>query len=180
MAGIVRHDDIQGVLGTALTGVTAYTMRQYRTTGLVYPHIAQGDIFSMTFQMSHKKQRGAVMDDVHIHFIPMASANGDIKINFTWGWYNHNDVAPTTLPNSGSAVITLATTDQYKMKISNIATNLAIPVSGTDEYSSILMMNCTRVAPAGTNWGATNEIALVYMDAHYPTERNGSINVTTD
>jgi hypothetical protein len=180
MGGTVRHDDIQGIIGTALTGVTSYTMRQYRTTGLVYPHVANNDIFTMTFQLSHRKQLGVAMDDVHIHYIPIASADGDIRLDYEWGWYNHDDVVPATLPNTGNKVITLATTDQYKLKIDTLLTNLAVPVSGNDMYSSILFIKVARGEPAGTNWGNNNEIAIVYMDAHFPTERNGSINSTTD
>lgn len=175
---IDRHDDIQGILATALSGVTQYTPRQYRNTGLVYPHIAQSDIFTMTFQMPHRKKLGSAIDSVHLHWIPVASANGDIQLDYSWGWYNIGDTIPDTLPNTGNKVLTLATTDQYKSLITPIITNLSAPAS--EGYSSILMVKITRVAPAGTNWGVTNELALVYMDAHYITERRGSVNEATD
>jgi hypothetical protein len=180
ITGHKYHDDMQGILQTALTGVTQYTMRQYRTTGIVLPHIAQGDIFSMTFQMSHRKTLGVNMDGVHIHFIPIASADGDIQIDYEWGWYRaaNLDTVPATLPNTGNKVITLATTDQYVLKIDDIVENMAAP-SGED-YSSILFVKCTRVAPAGTNWGANNEIALVYFDGHMPINRYGSYNEYDD
>lgn len=33
----------------------------------------------------------------------------------------------------------------------------------------------------GTNWWTTgNEIAIAYMDAHYSTDRNGSLNESND
>jgi hypothetical protein len=178
MGQINRHDDIQGILGTALTGVTAYTLRQYRSTSIPLAHVANGDIFSMNFQLPHRKRKGTAIDSVHLHYIPIASANGDIKFNYTWGWYNHGDIVPSTLPNSGSITITLATTDQYKLKLANIITNLTAPAS--EDYSSILLCNITRVAPAGTNWGNTNEIAIVYVDAHYITDRSGSVLEYTD
>lgn len=58
-------------------------------------------------------------------------------------------------------------------------------------YSPIVALNdinanidALAVAPgAGTNWwsaGGTNTIALVYMDAHYVTDRNGSLNEIND
>jgi hypothetical protein len=166
ITGHEYHDDIQGILQTALTGVTQYTFRQLRTTGLIYPHVAQGDIFSMTFQMSHRKQLGSNLDGVHIHYVPVASSNGEIKFNWAWGWYNTfgDDTIPATLPNTGSTTITLATTDQHKLKINQLMTVLAPPAS--EAYSSILMVKVERVVPDGTNWGANNEIAIVYMDGH--------------
>jgi len=172
------HDDIQGILQTALTGVTTFTMRQYRSTGMVYPHVAQGDIFSMTFQCSHRKRLNMNMDGVHIHYIPIASANGDIKLDYSWGWYNHGSEVPATLPNTGSKIITLATTDQYKLKIDDLITNITYPEG--EGYSSILMVKIVRVVPAGTNWGASNEIAIVYMDAHQPVDRFGSYTEYND
>jgi len=173
------HDDIQGILTTALTGVTAYTFRQIRTTGVVLPHVANGDIFSLTLQFSHRKKLGTPLDGVHIHFMPVASANGNIKFEYAWGWFNSGDTIPDTLPNTGdTGDILLATTDQYKHKRSNIAINMAAPASET--YSSVLMIKVTRVAPAGTNWGNTNEIAILYMDAHFIANGNGSINENTD
>lgn len=180
ITGHEYHDDIQGILQTALTVVTQYTPRQYRSTGVVIPHVAQGDIWSMTFQMSHRKKLGVNMDGVHMHYIPVASANGDIKINYSWGWYRAGNVAtiPSTLPNTGSVVITLATTDQYILRIDNIVANLAAPAS--EDYSSILFIKCERVAPVGTNWGAGNEIALVYFDGHMPVNRYGSYNEVND
>lgn len=177
------HEDIQGVLGTALAGVTAFTWRQYRATGIPLPHVTSGDIFSMVFQFPHKKKLGTRIDSVHLHYIPIAAKDGDIAFTYSWGWYNHGDVVPNTLPNTGTvADIALATTDQYKQKISILISNLALPASGDDVYSSILYVNLVAVAPAdGTNWWTTgNEIAIAYMDAHYVTDRNGSLNETTD
>ena len=174
------HDDIQGILQTATAGVTAYTMRQYRNTGIVMPHVAQGDVWAMIFQFSHRKQLETVCDSVHLHYIPIAAANGDIQINYEWGWYNPNDgsIIPDTLPNTGSKVITLSTTDQYKLKISGLINNLQYPDS--EDYSSLLFVKCTRVAPSGTNWGAINEFAIGYMDAHFSVTRFGSYNEYSD
>lgn len=172
ITGHKYFDDIQGMLQTALSGVTAYTYRQYRNTGMVYPHIAQSDIFSMTYQFSHRKKLGENVESVHIHYIPIASANGDILIEYAWGWYNYEDTIPDTLPNTGSKIISLVTTDQYKLKITPLIEDITPPAE--EDYSSILMVRLTRATPAGTNWGASNEIALVYLDAHMPVDRYGS------
>lgn len=39
----------------------------------------------------------------------------------------------------------------------------------------------TTAPAAGVNWWTVaNEIAIAYMDAHFVTNRNGSLNETTD
>lgn len=177
------HDDIQGVLGTALAGVTTFTPRRLRTTGIVLNHVTSGDVFSMVFQFPHRKKLGTIIDSVHLHYIPVASKDGNVAFTYAWGWYNHGDTIPNTLPNTGTTSdIALLTTDQYKQKISILTSNMALPASGDDVYSSILYIVFTAAAPAaGTNWWTTgNELAIAYMDAHYVTDRNGSLNETTD
>ncbi|HPT70817.1 MAG TPA: hypothetical protein PLE74_00885 [Candidatus Cloacimonadota bacterium] len=175
-SGHLYHDDVQGILGTALSGTTQWTLRELRTTGVVIPHIARNDIFSMIFQMTHRKKLQTPCDSVHIHYVPIASANGNIVFDFTWGWFNHGDVIPATLPNSGSKTITLATTDQYKMKLDTLIADMAAPSS--EVYSSILMVKIQRVT-TGDTWG-TGEIALAYLDAHVDVDRFGSYNEATD
>jgi hypothetical protein len=170
ITGHKYHDDIQGILQTALTGVTQYTFRQYRNTGMVMPHIARGDVFSMTFQMPHRKYLGSALDSVHLHFIPLAAADGNVIIDFAWGWYNTNSVVPDVLPYTGSKTIPLVAADQYKQKLATVVVNLAAPAS--EEYSSVLFVKCTR-ATTGDTWG-TGELALDYMDAHYLVDRFGS------
>lgn len=175
------HDDIQGILGTAFAGATTFTPAEYRTSNIVLNEVGTGDVFSMIFQMPHRKKLGTACDSVHLHYIPLVANDGDIAFTYTWGWYNTGDVIPATLPNTGTvADITLASADQYKLKINSLITNLAAPTSET--YSSILMVTFTAVAPAdGTNWWTTgNKIAIVYMDAHFVVDRLGSVNEATD
>lgn len=179
----VTHDDIQGILGTALSGAAQWTQAQYRNTGIVFNEITKADYFTMIFQFPHSKKLGTVIDSIHLHSIPIASVNGNIAFSYSWGWYNHNDVIPDTLPNTGdTADIAFLTTDQYKQKINILISNLAIPVSGIDVYSSLLYCKFTAKAPAaGVDWwGVNNKLALVYMDAHYQKDRNGSNLETSD
>lgn len=178
-----KHEDMQGILGTALVGVTQWTPAQYRSTGIVLNEIQSGDVFSMIFQMSHRKKLLTNLDSIHLHFIPIGSANGNIRFSYEWGWYNHNIAIPATLPNTGNTSdIALLTTDQYFLKINSLISNLAYPAS--EAYSSILFCKFTAIAPsAGTDWwtaGGTNRIAIVYVDAHYISDRLGSTNETTD
>jgi len=174
------YDDMQGILGTALTGGAQWTPTAYRTTGIVFNEVASGDFFTMIFQFQHSKKKSTNLDSIHIHCIPKGSTNGNIKFSYEWGWFNHNDIIPDTLPNSSStADIALLTTDQYKMKYIDLITNLAFPTS--EENSSILMVRITATAPStGTNWWTGNRIALAYMDAHYIKDSTGSLNPTTD
>ena len=169
-------DDMQGALETSVAGVTQFTMRQLRTTGIVMPHFAQGDIGSKVFQFSHAKLMNSNLGAFHLHLIPIASANGNIKFDYTWGWWNPNDgdVIPDTLPNTGSTSdILFATTDQYKMKLVTIIPSFTKPMA-TEKPSSILMIKFTRVAPTGTNWGASNEVAVASLDVHYRLDGFGS------
>jgi hypothetical protein len=169
-------DDMQGEIQTALTGVTQFTNRQIRTTGIVCPHLATNDIVSYRFQFKHAKKMQTAVGSMHFHVIPVASANGNIKFTYTWGWYNPNDgdVIPDTLPNTGdSGDILLATTDQYKMKLVSIIPSIPVPMA-VEKPSSILMVKITRVAPTGSDWGASNEIALLYGDIHFQQDGFGS------
>jgi len=178
-----KHDDQQGVLGTALNGVTTWTPAQFRGTGIVLNNIQSNDVFSMVFQFSHRRKLLSVLDSVHLHYIPNAAANGNIRFAYTWGWYDTGQEIPNTLPNTGNtADIPLVTGDQYKLKISSLLENLTPPT--LERYSSILLVKLTAAAPAaGTNWwaaGGTNTIALAYMDAHYVVDRGGSTNEYDD
>jgi len=164
------HDDVQGQLQTATAGGTAYAFKALRGTGIVLPHLARNDVFCMTFQMPHRRKLGSALDSVHLHIIPIASANGNISFNWTWGWYANGDVLPNTLPNSGTTPFTLATTDQYKNVIVPLITNLVAPV--TDAHSSLLFVSVTRNT-TGDTWNA-GDLALVYMDAHFIVDRYGS------
>lgn len=175
------HEDIQGLLGTALTGSAQWTPTAYRNTGIVFNEIQSSDYFTMVFQMPHKKKLGSNIDSIHLHFIPKDSVSGNIRFSYTWGWYNHNDIIPDVLPNSGNTNdIPLLTTDQYKQKISVLISNVTAPTN--EVYSSILYCRFVAVAPStGVNWWTGGaRIAIAYMDAHYITDRNGSYNETTD
>lgn len=169
------HDDMKGIISSALVGATQYTLRQYRTTKIVCPHMANTDVLSFSCQIYHRKKLGTNADSFHLHYIPIASANGTIVFDWAWGWYNIGDIIPATLPNTGSTTITLATTDQYKYKIDSIITNMTPPTN--EGYGSYLLVSITR---NGGTWGASNEIAILDSDAHVLVDRTGSYNEYTD
>ncbi len=177
ISGHLYHDDIQGTLGTVLSGATSWTLRAYRHTGIVMPHIARNDVFTIIFQMPHRKKRNSALDGVHIHFIPMAAANGNIIINYSWGWFNPTgDTVPDTLPNNGHTAIALTTADQYQLKLANLITGISSPEK--EAYSSLLFCRFVRQT-TGDTWGP-GEIALAYLDAHFLADRYGSYNELTD
>ena len=183
MAGILRleeaHDDMRGQLGTALAGGTSFTPRLYRNTGIAFPHIANTDVLTFNCQIYHRKKMGTNADSFHIHYIPIGSANGTIIFDYAWGWWNVNTEIPDTLPNTGSAELTLATTDQYKYKIFPFFTNFAPPPS--EGYGSYLLVRIARNggtwSPAGVN---ANELAILDADAHVIVDRAGSLFEASD
>lgn len=173
--GFPRYDDqISHPAQTALTGVTQWTLRQIRSTGIVVPHLADADVFSVSVQMPHRKQQGSAIKSFHIHYMPVASANGTIIFDYSWGFFNADSAIPSTLPNTGSITLTLATTDQYKHKIFTLISDLLV---GSETYSGMLLV---KIARNGGTWGASNEIALLSHDCHILIDRLGSVSETSD
>jgi hypothetical protein len=125
------------------------------------------------------------MDDVHLHFMPLSSATGNVTLDVKWTWVPIGGTIPATHANqvngSFGVTIPLVPADQYVNKIASVIEAPAFPVG--ENYSSILFVQVTRGAagtgdtyPTGNNAG----IALIYMDAHYPVDRYGSYNVVSD
>lgn len=121
---------------------------------------------------------------MHIHFIPLSSATGDVVFDVTWGWFNIGDTIPDTLPNqvngSYGVTVSLVPGDQYIHKVAEVISH----ISKADEtYSSLLMVRVARgnagngdTYPTGNGVG----IALLYCDSHFPTDRLGSYYETED
>jgi len=175
-----RYDDIQGKLETALTGITSYTFRQYRSTGLVYPYIANNDIFTYTIQFSHRKKLGSNLGDFHLHWITEVDtsvSNGTVLLNYAWGWYNEEGTSPipAVLPNTGQSTLVVGATDRYYPKLFVLFSNIQPPANET--YSSMLYVKVQRV---GGTFGNTNEIAIRYVDAHFLANKKGSYNTFYD
>ena len=197
MAGNIYYDNILGNLVTAVSGAATWSNFYLRGTNQLpaYPHIYKSDLFAMTFQMPHRKTLYQPIKSVHLHWIAggtssssgaTAPADGtyNIQLSFTWGWYNRLDIIPATLPNStGSPVdipvtVTGGAVDMWKMQITNLISNLTLTNPASEGYSSILMVRCIR-----TNGGADTYpagLVLVYMDAHVPVDRQGSVYEYSD
>ena len=178
------HKDSFGTLQSILTGGGTWTPRLYRSTQMVLPHVAKSDVFSYLTQLNHDKTLGVGLDGFHIHFKPIGAVTGGevVAIDYAWGRFTEGDVVPATLPNTGTAYITLEVGDQYKTKIKNIISSTEIipplvavstisPPAG-EGYSSEFWIVCTRRNDAADTYAS--EIALTFGDVHYPTTHLGS------
>ena len=169
---VERHDDQQGVLGTAVSGATQWTPAQYRNTGIVVNNIQNNDVFTMIFQFTHRRKLQSALDSVHLHWITQLAVTGTLIIDYTWGWYNTAGTAPIpeTLPNTGSVTINIAAADQYIPKVTSLITNLTSP---TGESGSSLLF-CRFIVNGGT-YGGTNPICILYVDAHTIVNKQGTV-----
>lgn len=172
------HKDTFGTLQSVLNGASTWTLRLLRNTKIAMPHVAKGDVFTYKAQFNHDKKLATNADDFHIHFIPVGTVTAGqvISLDFAWGWVITNGTFPDTLPNTGNKLITLATGDQYKLKIESIVSNLQVPTG--EGYSSELFIEVTR-RNDGTDTYA-GEFALIDGDSHYQTNHLGSYNTVND
>lgn len=176
--GHTAHKDSMSKLGTAISGVTQYTMRALRGTKVTCAHIAKQDIFSDIIQLNHDKTLQAAIDDYHIHFIPIGAVAGGeaIALDVAYAFLTHGNEFPNALTSAGTIRIDLVAGDQYKLKIKQLLTDIAAPAN--ELYSSFLFVEATRRNDGQDTYA--HEIAIIGSDAHYPSDRYGSKNVTTD
>lgn len=184
------HKDSFDQLQSVLVGGSTWTLRLLRSTKVAVAHIAKNDVFTYKCQLNHDKVLNTGLDGFHIHFIPIGTVTAGeiIAIDYAWGWLTNDDVYPDTLPNTGTAHITLATGDQYKYKIKNIisvseiipplsAVSTIAPPTGED-YSSEFIIECTRRNDGQDTYAG--EFALLDGDVHYSTNHLGSYNEFND
>lgn len=167
--------DSFGYVGTALAGVTTYTLREIRSTGIVLPHIALNDVFSYTIQFNHNKRKDRNIHDFHIHIMPVGTTTGTTTLTWAWGWYAIGQtLTGATLPNTGTTVITIPPSSQYKHLYFDIIEDLTR--NNDEAYSSFLFVKVVR----SLNVDYTDEFALLGADCHYITDREGSFRDTSD
>lgn len=171
--------DSFGFLRTALVGVTTWTDRVIRNTGIVVPHIAKNDVFTYNIQFPHSKNLGTNLVDFHLHYMPVSLpvAGNVIAIDYSWAFINDMEIIPDTLSGGGSTFITpaLSAADQFKNMRSQIVTNMS---TGTELYSGFLLVRCQRRNDGQDTYAG--EIALLGADSHYYTDRFGSFKTATD
>lgn len=176
--GFPRHKDSFGTLGTLIQGGSTWTLRLLRNTKIAVPHIAKTDVFTYKCQFNHDKLLATNADGFHIHFMPIAAVTGGevIALDYAWGWLTAGNTFPATLPNTGTATITLADGDQYKYLIKGLLLNLAYPTN--EGYSSEFFVEFTRRNDGQDTY--TGEFALIDGDAHYIVGQNGSVYEFSD
>jgi hypothetical protein len=176
--GFPRHKDSFGVLGTSLVGVTTWTNRALRSTKMVVPHIAKGDVFSYRAQLNHDKELNTNLDGFHLHIIPVGTIDAPavIALDYSYVWLNNGDTYPSTFPHSSTAYINLATNNQYNYLIKTIVSDIPHPEKET--YSSEFFIECTRRNDAQDTYAG--EFALVDGDVHYITNQHGSVYEFSD
>lgn len=177
------HDDIQGIVRTA-TGASSLGTITVRDTG--FPMLAfqnaNDDVLYMIFQFPHRKKTGTAVDSVHIHYyLPNApSAGNTVIFDYEWVWINDGDAIPATASWTKSTKTHefAGTEAQYSTGMVKIITNLTAP--GSEKYSSILLVKITINSTGDGADTFDSDLGMLYCDAHFVANGNGSINETTD
>ena len=181
--GHIYHDDIQGIVGTAV-GTSALGTITIRDTG--FPILAfqnaNDDTLYMVYQMPHRKKLGVALDSVHLHcYLPSApSAGQTVLIDYEYTWYNNDNTIPalvTWIKSTKTHTFT-GTELQYSTPIITVIQNLTAPTNET--YSSILLVKLTRNSTGVGSDTYNDDLGLVYSDIHVPIDKNGSMNEFND
>lgn len=180
----IRYVDQIGYYQSS-SGGSALGNVQYRDTDFKMLFFNGGDteISYWTFQFNHNKALNLPVKSIHIHCIPLEAPAGgsdfiEFQVKYFWnaGYMTEIPLASgwtTVSPN----VTTEITSDmQYKHMIYNLATD--IPAPANEGYSSVLLVNVTRLG-AGL-FDDYGDLGLLYVDCHYPTDRDGSIYEYSD
>jgi hypothetical protein len=177
------HDDIQCDVASAAGGSSLGTLA-IRDTGFSVGSFqnANDDTAFLSFQMPHKKKLGTAIDSVHIHYyLPTApTASDTVLIDYAYTWYKNGDTIPAISGwTTGTKTHTFAGTEaQYSTGIISVITNISAPSGET--YSTILLVKLTRNSTGIGSDTYAADLGIIYFDAHYVTDRMGSINEISD
>jgi hypothetical protein len=143
-------------------------------------------------QINHNRRPGTKIHDLHMHYIPMVAPGGvkvvRMQVSYQWCPIGVELADPTGWTTPGATSLTINPGDEFKHLIYElITTPIAVPTG--DSYSSLFACQVTRLgnsdaaddyeAGKAVGTGAAN-LGLVFIDAHYESDRDGSINDTTD
>jgi hypothetical protein len=113
---------------------------------------------------------------IHAHVIGDDAHTGTVVYSYAYTWVKLGDAVPALSSwVSDTITFTFDKADQYKHIIHPIVTNIK-PIAD-ESYSSILFVKITRVGGSDTY---TGDIGLLYLDAHYVSEKLGSYTEYTD
>lgn len=185
-----NHDDIQCLVAT-VTSSSALGTLAIRDTGFSIPSFqnANDDIALCTFQMPHRKKLGSALDSIHIHYyLPSAPAAGQtLLFDYAYCWFKNFDTLGALAAATwvkGTQTVTFAGTEaQYSTGLVNVlpnATHATIPAPANEDYSSILLIKITRNSTGGGSDTYPDDLGILYIDAHYITDRTGSASELND
>lgn len=167
-----RYVDQIGQYQPAVGG-TVLNSIDYRSTGhrILYWD-GTNEIAHFVFQLNHNKALGEPIKSLHMHFIPLEAVSGTMvfNINYHWNAGYLSEVPASTGWTSTSATFVATSAHQYKHCIVNLATN--IPAPSAEGYSSMFMVTINRIGSGLDDYGTAG---ILYVDIHYPTDRQGSI-----
>jgi len=194
--GGVRIDDLQGN-ALAAAGAAGLTVEYYRGTTAADFRMAfmannATDIMYFTFQMSHRKKIGAPINSVHIHCIPMGDPASPLVVRFLTSYYWLPGVGEELPAMAGwtqdvESLLTVSPGDVFKEKIQGLVENIASPDG--ESYSSILCVKLARTGGSGGDTYNTNKsgggtnaanLGVLYVDVHFPADRDGSVTEFND
>lgn len=174
-------NDMLGDVNTALGWAAVRTTEAYRDTGFIMNFLRhnQSDYFQQKIQMTHQKKLGANMNDYHLHIIPMANGSGDFCVDVQYCWVDiwWEFPAISSRIDAWTITIPLVAADQYKHKLVTLLTDVTPPAS--ESVSSIFLVKITRNPAQDTyqtnkdHWTGSANVAVLYADAHVPSERFG-------
>jgi len=167
-------------VNTSTWWASSWTFEQYRDTGFLMPFLRhnQNDYFQIKLQMDHQRKLQSLLDDVHIHMIPMSNASGDVyfQVQYYWSnlWTEIPEIASWTTTN---VTVSLTSASQYKHILVGLLADITPPANET--VSSVLMMKVTRLGNNALDTYSTNKTSgtgaanvwILYLDAHTKTER---------
>jgi len=186
LEGNFGYEDGQGLVSTAISGSTQWTIEKYRdANGPVLPFMASGqnDYVQIIIQMPHRKKFGKIKS-LHVHTIPMKNPTVDKYVvwQVKYYWFSTNEVLPASsnwiVPSVPRQVISNG--DEFKHKIHTLVSDFSHP--GVESASSILIAQITRL---GTNVNDTYNdqktygtglanLAILYFDIHYEADSTGT------
>ncbi|MFA5376075.1 MAG: hypothetical protein WC455_10050 [Dehalococcoidia bacterium] len=178
------HDDQLGDVQTALTGASQYTEAQVGDTGFIIPWLAAGadDYVQQKLQFSHRKALGTAIESIHVHYLLSAqpTAGQTVKLDYKYAWVDFGAAVPALVSWTGDTkTITFTGSEAANTHyVSDIVEDIG-PLSG-EHNSSILLVKVTRNSAGDGADTYTGNFGLLYMDAHFQTNRLGSANEYTD
>jgi len=180
----IRYDDQQGDVQTALTGAAQWDLLQIRDTGFIigWFRAGQDDFVQQKIQFSHRKALGTPIASLHLHYILEAVPAAEETVNFDYAytWVTDGGTIPAIASWTASTKTLTFTGDEaantsYRV---NIVENIAAPAN--EGYSSIFLIKIIRNS-AGVGADTYDErVGVLYLDAHFQTNRLGSVNEATD